>query len=91
MNELIVISINDDKIVDSVTVPEKQKRIRALNDWIKDSGRGEDGVVYRLAKFVTPPVRAEETKLMLPIEQPLSEPKPKAKDTAKNKPAAVEA
>lgn len=93
MNELIVLSINDDRIVASVTVPEKQKRIRALNDWIK--AKGQDGIVYRMAKFVTPPVRAEETKVMQPVSLPLSEdPKPKPKDTAKNKsqkPEAVEA
>lgn len=81
MNELIVLSVNDGKIthVDTVGVPEKQKRIRALNDWIKDSGRGEDGTTYRLAKFVTPPVRAEETKLMLPIALPAPKPKPEKK------------
>ena len=88
MNEVIVLSVNDDKIVASVTVPEKQKRIRALNDWIK--AHGQDGITYRMAKFVTPPVRAEETKIMQPVELPLSDSKPKPKDTAKAKPEAVE-
>lgn len=87
MNELIVLSVNDDKIVDSVTVPEKQKRIRALNDWIK--AHGQDGVLYRMAKFVTPPVRAEETRVMLPIALPLSEPTPK--NEKKDKEEAVKA
>jgi hypothetical protein len=91
MNELIVLSVNDGEItyVDTIGVPEKQKRIRGLREWIKDSGRGQDGTTYRLAKFVTPPVRAEETKLMLPVELPLSEPKTKADKKAK--PEAVEA
>jgi len=93
MNELIVLSVDDGKTVATVTVPEKQKRIRALNDWIK--AHGQDGVTYRMAKFVTPPVRAEETKVMQPVALPASDPKPKeAKDTATNKsakPKAVEA
>ncbi len=81
MNELIVLSVNDDKIVDSVTVPEKQKRIRALNDWIK--AHGQDGVLYRMAKFVTPPVRAEETRVMLPIALPPPKNEKKAKEEPK--------
>ncbi len=91
MNELIVLSVNDDKIVDSVTVPVKQKRIRALNDWIK--AHGQDGVLYRMAKFVTPPVRAEETKIMLPIALPVAKAEQKAKEKAEKetKPEAVEA
>lgn len=87
MNELIVLSVNEDKIVDTVKVPEKQKRIRALNDWIK--AHGEDGGLYRMAKFVTPPVRAEETKMMLPIALPEPKAEKKAKEEAKKE--AVEA
>ena len=87
MNELIVLSVNEDKIVDCVKVPEKQKRIRALNDWIK--AKGQDGGLYRMAKFVTPPVRAEETKMMLPVALPEAKAEKKAKEEAKKE--AVEA
>jgi len=94
MSEVVVLSVDGGEIhhIASIDVPGKQKRIRALRDWIK--GHGADGTTYRLAKFVTPPVRAEETTVMEALELPLSEPKPKAKDTVKlksDKPAAVEA
>ncbi len=90
MNELIVLSLVDGKTyhVDSVKVPEKQKRIRALRDWIK--AHGEDGITYRLAKWATPPVLAQEIKVMESKELPLQEPKPKA-EKKQTKPEAVEA
>jgi len=86
--ELIVLSVNDGEIfhVDSVKVPEKQKRIRALRDWI--AGKGKDGMNYRLAKFVTPTVQAEETTIIKAVELPFTDPKPKKE---KPKPEAVEA
>lgn len=89
MNLLMVMSIVDAEFhhVDSVNVPDKQKRIRALREWIK--AHGEDGVTYRLAKFATPPVLAKEVKVMESKELPLQEPKPKVEK--KTKPEAVEA
>lgn len=85
MSEVVVLSVDGGEIhhIASIDVPDKQKRIRALRDWIK--GHGADGTTYRLAKFVTPPVRAEETVIMEALELNVTPAEPK-----KKKPEPVE-
>jgi len=80
MSRLVILSIEDGSYYHAgeLEPSKKQRRVVALREWIQK--HGEDGKIYRLAGWLTLPLRARKTFVMEPIAELDSAPVPEGKE-----------